>query len=90
MAYKQLNVRTNTHVTVGDTYEVPSINSTLNLFGVLCQSEDMWLSLGHETPSDATSIFIPTGTAFELDVGVLGPVFVRTATTTHAINMWGA
>jgi hypothetical protein len=49
---------------------------------VFVQAEGLFLSLGHETPTDGTSVIVPPNTSFDLPTGVLGPVFVRSATGT--------
>lgn len=52
-------------------------------FSVMNTAQGLWLSIGHDTPSDATSVPVPAGAAFDLPTGVVGPVFVRSLTGTE-------
>ena len=84
----RVNVRTRQFASTS-TFQSPLEGGVDAVFGVLAGTEDVYLSIGHATPTVATSIVVPAGTGFELSFGVVGPVFIRTANAA-VVSVYGA
>lgn len=84
----RVNVRTRQFAST-TTFAAPLEGGVDTVFGVLAGTEDVYLSIGHDTPTVATSILVPAGTGFELQFGVVGPVFIRT-NAASTVSVYGA
>ncbi|ANS06245.1 hypothetical protein HOR19_gp52 [Phage MedPE-SWcel-C56] len=61
----------------------------LSYFSVYTTAVGILLSIGHDTPTDATSVEVPAGLSYSLSTGIVGKVFIKSLTgdavTAHVV-----
>lgn len=84
------NVRTKQQSATSSFQDLYPAGTIHRGFGVRPKTGDILLSIGHSAPTDTDAVLVSSGTSFDLEFGVVGPIKIKSTGADHTVDAYGA